>query len=189
MPPFHNGDTSRVTTGSLTHNERIERLWRDVHRSVTITYAETFQQLENEGVLDPLNEVDLYCLHFIYMPRICKQLSEFQESWNMHCLSTKGSKTLYQLFFEGMNCYSTNLSPGVASNTTNSSDQIDLESNDPVQVPANAFTPCAILISLLLSINPLFDSNDCGKSMFKHVIDLCGQHLHNGCSQVNANKH
>ena len=31
-----------VTTGSSTHNERIERLWRDVHHSVIITFLDAF---------------------------------------------------------------------------------------------------------------------------------------------------
>ena len=36
------GDASCILTGSSTHNKRIERLWRDVHRSVTSTYAKVF---------------------------------------------------------------------------------------------------------------------------------------------------
>lgn len=98
----YSGDVSHVITGSSTHNERIERLWRDVHRSVTTNYAEIFYSLEAEGRLDALNEVDLYCLHHVYLPRICKSLSEFQESWNNHHLSTEGSNTPYQLFYEGI---------------------------------------------------------------------------------------
>ena len=84
----HGGDISSVLTGSSTHNERIERLWHDLYRSVISAYAETFHPLESEGILDPLNEVDMHCLHYIYIPRICKSLKEFQESWNNHSLST-----------------------------------------------------------------------------------------------------
>ena len=83
----HNGDVSCVVTGSSTHNERIERLWRDVHRSVTTTYADTFRSLESDGVLDPLNDVDLYCLHLVYLPRIRESLTSFQHAWNSHGLS------------------------------------------------------------------------------------------------------
>lgn len=174
-----NFDAARVITGSSTHNERIERLWRDVHRSVTISYAETFQFLENEGLLDPLNEIDLYCLHFIYMPRLHKQLCEFQESWNMHPLSTEGSKTPYQLFFEGLSFYSNGV-PHLAGSSDASPDQIELQSNDPVQVPANSFEPCPVLMSLLLSIDPLASNNH--TDLFKQAITLCGQHLQSGCS-------
>ena len=41
----YNGDTSHVITGSSTHNER---LWRDVHRSVTMNYSDTFIPLKLE---------------------------------------------------------------------------------------------------------------------------------------------
>lgn len=46
-----NGSLSCVITGSSTHNERIERLWRDVHRSVVRVFAETFHcQLKQKGI-------------------------------------------------------------------------------------------------------------------------------------------
>ena len=64
MLTAYNCDTSRVLTGSSTNNECVERLWRDVHRSVTDKCAKTFNHLENEKVLDPV--VDLYCLHCLH---------------------------------------------------------------------------------------------------------------------------
>ena len=51
--------------GSSVHNTRIERLWRDVYSQVTSTYRVVFDTLELEGVLDPINVVDLLCLHYI----------------------------------------------------------------------------------------------------------------------------
>ena len=92
---------SCVRTGSSTHNERIERMWRDVYRCVSSQFAVTFHGLESSGVLYPLNEVDIFCLHFTFLPRINKLPSEFQESWNNHGLSTEGQCTPYQLFTEG----------------------------------------------------------------------------------------
>ena len=68
MLTSYNNDETRVITGSFTHNERIERLWRDVHRSVTSNFADVFRNLKSEKHLDPLNEVDKFCLHFVYMP-------------------------------------------------------------------------------------------------------------------------
>ena len=61
---------SAVITGFSTHNEGIERLWRDVMRCVSSIYYGVFKQLEEEGKLDPLNELDMYCLHKVYLPRI-----------------------------------------------------------------------------------------------------------------------
>ena len=55
----HSSESS-VITGSSTHNERIERLWRDVTRSVGSYFYATFQELELNGHLDVLNEIDMY---------------------------------------------------------------------------------------------------------------------------------
>ena len=51
-----------TVTGSSTHNHRIERLWRDLHRSVTKLYYELFYHLESLQSLDPLNELHLFAL-------------------------------------------------------------------------------------------------------------------------------
>jgi hypothetical protein len=123
MMDANTGNAGCVVTGSSTHNERVERLWRDVHSSVVFSYAETFRSIESEGYLDPLNEVDLFCLHFIFLPRINKSLEEFQESWNHHSLSTEGNKSPYQLFLEGSlcrpnPCNSSSTHSGITTNTT-----------------------------------------------------------------------
>lgn len=46
-------------TGKSTHNQRIERLWRDVHRCVTQLYYRLFYHLEDEGILEPF--IYLHC--------------------------------------------------------------------------------------------------------------------------------
>ena len=75
--------------GSSVHNCRIERLWRDVRSSVLSTYLAVFNTLEGENVLDPNNETDLFCLHFIFVPRINEALKLFQQAWNSHSLSSE----------------------------------------------------------------------------------------------------
>ena len=90
-------DPSAVIVGSSTHNERIERLWRDVFRCVSEHYYDLFYDLEAQNQLDPLNHTDLYCLHFVFLPRIQKHLRAFQESWNHHALSTENNKSPYQI--------------------------------------------------------------------------------------------
>ena len=60
--------TECVLVGSSVHNERIERLWRDVFRCVLSLFYETFQQMGRDEILDCLNEVDLFCLHFVFLP-------------------------------------------------------------------------------------------------------------------------
>ena len=65
---------SAVLVGSSTHNERIERMWRDVYRCVGVLYADLFREMEVDGRLSCLNEVDLFCLHSVFLPRISIEL-------------------------------------------------------------------------------------------------------------------
>ena len=59
-----------MITGSSVHNQRIERLWRDVFRCVLSLYYQVFYYLEDCGKLDPVSEIDLFCLHFVYIRKI-----------------------------------------------------------------------------------------------------------------------
>ena len=136
---------SVVITGSSTHNERIERLWRDVYRYVGVLYHDCFRKLEEEGCLDPLNETDIYCLHFIFVPRINTTLESFVESWNNHALSTENNLTPNQLFIKG--AIQLNMTPFVPSSLSRSdSRSTDLPStSNNVTVLRISFAPCTLL--------------------------------------------
>lgn len=181
MIAAHNHDFSCVLTGSSVHNQRVERLWRDVRRCVVSTFADTFRKLESDGFLDPLNEVDLYCLHFVFLPRIQRCVTEFRESWNHHTLSSEGNMTPYQLFYEGMNHIVTNNDYSLESNVGSNVD-IDT-SGEHVTVPRMKFVPCASLLQDLSSINQLQSSPDNGTGLYNNVIQKAGQHLCTTCSQ------
>ena len=47
-----------------------------------------FDEMEKGGILDPLNELHLFCLHYIFLPRINKSLKEFVEQMNQRPVST-----------------------------------------------------------------------------------------------------
>ena len=49
--------------GTFVHNHCIERLWGEVIRCVVRHFRNMFFFLENEGFLDPLNEVHVFVLH------------------------------------------------------------------------------------------------------------------------------
>ena len=93
MIAAHNTDFSTAVTGSSDHNERIERPWQEVNRCVCKQYSCTFKILEDNNRLDLLNEVDIYCLHYLFTPIMNKCFLEFKESWNYHCMSLEGNKT------------------------------------------------------------------------------------------------
>lgn len=98
----HRGlDRGSIIVGSSVHNQRVERIWRDVHRCVTVIYYRLFYFMESEGYLDPINERDLFALHFVFLPRIQRSLSAFQDGWNNHGIRTEHSRTPNQLFTVG----------------------------------------------------------------------------------------
>ena len=189
MLSTHSNDTSCILTGSSTHNERVERLWRDVNRCVCAPFADTFHTLEAEGILDPLNEADMFCMHYIFLPRIAKSLKEFQESWNNHPLSTEGNWTPYQLFFEGTNITLNDgdsdidlTSPSVNTPTVNPT-TFDPECLSPehVAVPRILFSPCSVLVQVFNRIDPLSLCNDNGRLLYQQAIQTLGQHVTAGC--------
>ena len=71
MPQHTNRGPGRgsMIAGRSMHNQRIERLRRDVRWAFHI-YYNLFYHLEGCGVLDPTSESDLFALHYVYKPRI-----------------------------------------------------------------------------------------------------------------------
>ena len=98
----HRGEERRsVLVGSSVHNQRIERLWRDMHGCVTAMFYRLFYHLEQNDILDPINTVQIFVLHYIYIPRINQALKQFIEAWNNHNIRTEHGQTPNQLFTAG----------------------------------------------------------------------------------------
>ena len=70
-------------TGTSVHNQRIEKLWREVNRVLGALYKDLFIFMENNNVLDVDNEIHLLALEIVYLPKINASLNEF-EQWNYH---------------------------------------------------------------------------------------------------------
>ena len=77
------------STGKSTHNQRIERLWRDVFEGCLCLFYKLFHHLESENLLDPDSEVHLWCLHYIYLPIINRNLTNWRNAWSHHPLRTE----------------------------------------------------------------------------------------------------
>lgn len=96
----------RVLVGSSVHNQRIERLWRDVFRCVCHYFYSVFYTMEEMGILNPISDVDLFTLHYVFLPRINSCIIQFVEAWNHHPLRTEHGLSPLQLWQRGMMCAS-----------------------------------------------------------------------------------
>ena len=88
---------------SSVHNQRVERLHRDVYTGVLCSYVELFDSMEHSGLLDPLNEAHMFAISLVFLPRINRSIEEFTGQWSNHSLST--CQMQFQINFGQEGCW------------------------------------------------------------------------------------
>ena len=175
-----------ILQGSSVHNQRIERLWRDMRKMVSEYYRRLFYFLESHLLLDPIGEVDLFSLHFVFIPRINNSLSQFRASWNNHKLSTEGQKTPNQLYILGMlrlfgsnytavkDFFEENRVPeNYGISEPEEVDAVNEDSNGAVVLPQNAIQMSPdCLRELQATVNPLEQDGNHGISLYLKAREI-----------------
>jgi hypothetical protein len=94
----YDGNEDCFKASSSHYNQRVERNWRDMRCSTLQPYKDLFLHLEELG-LDIENSIHMFCLQYMYVPRINESLFEFRNSWNSHGLSTERFQSPLSLLY------------------------------------------------------------------------------------------
>ena len=91
-------NTNSVIVSTSVHNQRMERLRRDITYKRSIACTMNFNNWKTKVCLMLTDDTDLLCLHLVYLIHINCCLHEFVQALNHHSLSTEGNQTPLQLF-------------------------------------------------------------------------------------------
>ena len=130
-------------------------------------------------ILDLLNEKHLYALHYVFIPRINRALSDFIKGWNNHPIRTAHHKSPHQLFTAGaLLLQHSGLAALDFFNDVDDSYGIDIDGplcrqEGNIVVPEVAVTLSSEnFIRLRQAVDPLATSDEFGIDLFEQVLQF-----------------
>ena len=100
--PFRGPGRGSMITGRSVHNQRLERLWRDLFEGVTYICYHLLYHFEDNGVLETSNPIHLFSLHYVYIPRINRYIERWTQAFIRHRIRTADNRSPMQLNILGL---------------------------------------------------------------------------------------
>lgn len=165
-----------IITGSSVHNSRVERAHRDIYSGVLAFYARIFEAMEDEDILDILDDVHLYSLHYVFIPRINRSLDEFIQQMNNHPVSSENNLSPLQMWEKGM---LDNMHSGHTALSPAEIDEFGVDPEGLVSVEDEDYqvnvSPLSVEVSnehLTQMPDPIQNDDNSGITIFKQCVEL-----------------
>lgn len=186
MIEYRGIDRASHIAGKSVHNQRIERLWRDVFSHVLQLYYSLFYFLEDNELIDCELDTDLYALHCVFVPIINRALKQFQGAYNNHSLRTEQNWTPLMIWTNGILSSEHAGETGVQNFYDSSNQDIDMEfyGVDPDGPESNEFDLSDVTVpqtelnlnqqqkDLMALIDPLQPVNNYGIELYQRVREI-----------------
>ena len=137
--------------------------------------------MEDEGILDILDDVHLYSLHYVFIPRINRSLDEFIQQMNNHPISSENNLSPLQMWEKGMldNMHSGNTALSPAEIDEFGVDPEGLVSVEDEDYQVNV-SPLSVEVSnehLTQMPDPIQNDENSGITIFKQCVELLNSPL------------